>query len=69
MWTTALTESYASDGATATPAQLLYMLWSGMTEFSIADTTITSKKVNGSTTAMTWTLDSSTNPTSRTRAT
>ena len=68
VWTTAMTESYASDGATMTPAQALYMLLSAVTEFSIAGTTITCKKLDGSTTAMTFTLNDGTNPTSRTRA-
>lgn len=68
MWTTAATESYASDGAAATPAQLLYMILCAVSEFSISSTTITGKKVDGSTTAMTWTLDDASSPTSRTRA-
>lgn len=65
----ALTESYAADGAAATPGQLLYMLWSLLAEMAIAGTTITCKKLDGSTTSMTFTLNSATNPTSRTRAT
>ena len=70
VWATdTLTEAYASDGAAATPAQLLYMLWAGVNEFSISGDTITAKKLDGSTTAMTWTLDDSSSPTSRTRAT
>lgn len=68
MWTTAATESYASDGAAATPAQLLYMILCAVSEFSVSSTTITGKKVDGSTTAMTWTLDDASSPTSRTRA-
>ncbi len=67
-WTTAQTESYASDGAAATPAQLLYMIYCAVSEFSISGTTITGKKVDGSTTAMTWTINSASDPTSRTRA-
>lgn len=67
-WTTAQTESYASDGAAATPAQLLYMIYCAVGEFSISGTTITGKKVDGSTTAMTWTINSASDPTSRTRA-
>lgn len=67
--TTALTESYAADGAAPTLAQLLFMIWSGLVEFSISGTTITCKKLDGSTTSMTFTLDDATNPTSRTRAT
>jgi len=68
MWTTAQTESYASDGAAATPAQLLYMILCSISEFSISSTTITGKKLDGSTTAMTWTINDASNPTSRTRA-
>jgi len=68
MWTTAATESYASDGAAATPAQLMYMILCAVSEFSISSTTITGKKLDGSTTAMTWTLNDATSPTSRTRA-
>lgn len=68
MWTTAQTESYASDGAAATPAQLLYMILCSVSEFAISGTTITGKKLDGSTTAMTWTISDSSNPTSRTRA-
>lgn len=67
-WTTAQTESYASDGAAATPAQLLYMILCSVSEFAISGTTITGKKVDGSTTAMTWTINDASNPTSRTRA-
>jgi hypothetical protein len=69
IWTTTLTEAYAADGATFTGAQGMYMLWSALSEFAIDGTTITAKKLDGSTTSMTFTLDSSTAPTSRTRAT
>lgn len=62
-------ESYAADGAVPTLSQALYMLISGCLEFAISGTTITCKKLDGSTTSMTYTLDSSTLPTSRTRAT
>jgi len=68
MWTTAATESYAADGAAATPAQLMYMILCAVSEFSISSTTITGKKLDGSTTAMTWTLNDASSPTSRTRA-
>jgi len=67
-WTTAMTESYASDGAAMTPAQALYMILCAVSEFSISSTTVTGKKLDGSTTAMTWTLNDATSPTSRTRA-
>lgn len=65
----ALTEGYAADGAAPTLNQMLYQIWSALSEFSISGTTITAKKLDGSTTAMTFTLDDSANPTSRTRAT
>jgi hypothetical protein len=68
IWTSALAESYAADGAAGTGAQLLYMIFSGLGEFAISGTTLTAKKLDGSATAMTFTLDSATNPTSRTRA-
>jgi len=66
---TALTEGYASDGAAFTLPQFCYMVWSALGEFAISGTTITAKKLDGSTTAMTFTLDDASDPTSRTRAT
>lgn len=65
----ALTEAYAADNAAFTAAQALYMLWSAVAEIAISGTTMTCKKLDGSTTSMTFTLDSATAPTSRTRAT
>lgn len=67
--TTTLTESYAADGATATLTQLLYQIWAFLGEKNVSGTTLTAKKLDGSTSAMTFTLDSSTAPTSITRAT
>jgi hypothetical protein len=64
-----MTESYAADGSTATPEQILYMIWSAVSEFAISGTTLTCKKLDGSAPAMTFTLDDGTDPTSRTRAT
>lgn len=66
---TALTQSYATDAAAATPAQLLYMIWAMLAEKSVSGTTLTVKQLNGITTAMTFTLNDATNPTSITRAT
>lgn len=68
-WTTAMTESYAADGATMTPAEALYMMKQMMQEMAISGTTMTVKKLDGTTTAMTLTLNDATNPTSITRAT
>lgn len=67
--TVAMTESYATDGSAVTPVQMMYMLWSLAAEKNIVTTTLTAKKLDGSTTAMTFTLDSATSPTSITRAT
>ncbi len=69
VFTTALTESYAADGAAFTLSQALYMVWSLLAERFIVSTTLTAKKLDGSTAAMTFTLDSATVPTSQTRAT
>lgn len=64
----ALTESYAADGATFTLNQAVYMIWSLLAERSRSSTTLTSGKLDG-TSAMTFTLDSATAPSSQTRAT
>ncbi len=55
--------------AAPTLAQTLFAILQQAGEFAISGTTITVKKLDGSSTAMTFTLDDSTNPTSRTRAT
>jgi len=69
VWDEVLTESYAADGAAATPAQALYLIMQSLHEFSISGTTRTVKKLDGSTTAATFTLDDGDEPTSTTRAT
>jgi len=69
IWTTALTEAYRATGATGTPAQLLYEILAHLGEASISGTTKTLKKLDGSTTAKTYTLDSATTPTSITETT
>ena len=67
--TTQMTEAYAADGTAQTVAQALFLIQQTIGDFAIAGTTITTKKIDGSTTAATYTLDDGTNPTSRTRAT
>ena len=67
--TTQMTEAYAADNVDPTVAQCLFMIQQTIGDFSISGTTITTKKIDGSTTASTYTLDDGTNPTSRTRAT
>lgn len=67
IWTTQLTESYASDGTAPTPAQALFITMQNLQSFSFAGTTQTVRQINDSTTAATYTLDDATNPTSKTR--
>lgn len=67
--TTALTESYAADGAAGTLSQLLFGIQAFLQERSVSGTTLTVKKLDGATTAMTFTLNDGTSPTSLTRAT
>jgi len=67
MESTTVAEGYAADGAAATPAQLLHMIYSAVSQFVVSGTALTTKKIDGTTTAMTFTLDSATAPTSRTR--
>lgn len=67
--TTALTEAYAADGAAPTLAQAIFAIQQMLQERSISSTTLTVKKLDGSTTAMTFTLDDANSPTSITRAT
>lgn len=66
--TTQMTESYAADGAAPTIAQALMLIQQQIGEFAISGTTLTVKKVDGSTTAATFTLNDGTAPTGITRA-
>jgi hypothetical protein len=65
--TVAATESYAADGAAATPAQLLYQIWSILAERSVVSTTMTTFGLDGLTSSMAFTLDS-VNPSVQTRS-
>lgn len=66
---TQMTESYAADNVAPTLEQATFLTMQNLQEFAIAGTTITTKKIDGSATAATYTLDDGTNPTSRTRTT
>ena len=61
--------SLAADGALPTVRQALYMIVQFLLERIVSGTTVTVKKVDGTTTLMTLTLDSATTPTSITRTT
>lgn len=63
----AQTESYANDGSTASVTQLLYMIYAILAEPNYSGTTLTVKKLDGSTTAMTFALNDATSPTTQTR--
>lgn len=67
--TTQMTEAYSADGVAPTLAQALFLIQQMLTDFAISGTTWTTRKLDGSTTAATFTLDDGTNPTSITRAT
>ena len=69
IFTTQMTESYAADGVAPTLAQSLFLMQSDMLEFSHSGTTKTTKQLDGTTTAATYTYDSSSAPTTKTRAT
>lgn len=64
----ALTESYNADGVAGTLPQLLYLILAMLTELSRSGTTLTAKKLDGSTTAATFTINDASAPTSITRA-
>lgn len=65
---TQLTEGYAANGTVPTLEQLLFLIQQSLHEFAISGTTRTVKKLDGSTTAATFTLDDADAPTSTTRA-
>jgi hypothetical protein len=67
--TTQMTEAYAADGIAPTLAQALFLIQQSLTEFANVGTTHTVKKLDGSTTAATFTHDDAAAPTSKTRTT
>jgi hypothetical protein len=68
-FTTQMADSVPADGTIPTREQALYMINQFLLERAVAGTTVTVKKVDGSTSLMTLTLDDGTTPTSITRAT
>lgn len=67
--TTQMTESYNTDGVAPTLAQAIFGILQFLHEPAYSGTTLTIKKLDGTTSAMTFTLDDSTSPTTHTRAT
>lgn len=66
--TVAMTEAYSTDGAAPTPVQALFQLTQYNQDRAIASTTMTVKKLDGSTQAMVIDLDDATTPTSVSRS-
>ena len=64
---TQLTESYAADGVAPTLTQAVMLILQHLTEVELVGTTWTTKKLDGTTTAATFTTDDANDPTSITR--
>jgi len=69
IYTTAMTEAYATQGSTMSIANGIYMIHQILSDSSFVTTTRTTKKLNQSSTAATHTVDNATTPTSIARAT
>lgn len=65
--TTQMTESYSADGVAPSLAQAMFLTMQNLQDFSFSGTTQTVKKLDGTTTAATYTLDDAASPTSKTR--
>lgn len=65
--TAPLTESYAADGASPSRDQLLFMVWSALSQFVIDNNFIRAKRLDGITDAMVFTMNDSVVPTQRIR--
>ena len=68
IFTGQMVESYAADGVAPTMAQSLFLTMQNLQDFSFTGTTQTVKRLDGSTTAATYTLDDAVTPTSKTRS-
>lgn len=67
VWRVPGIQTYAVVSGVPTMEQFMFMTWAYLTERSIADVTMTVRKITDSSTAMTFTLNSPTAPTSVTR--
>ena len=63
-----LTEGYADIGEAPTLEQFMHMVWAALNTKDIVGTTLTARRLDGTTTAMTFTLDKAKAPTSQVRA-
>lgn len=69
LFTDTIIESYAADGSQPTLAQAIYGIQQFLQERAVVSTTLTVKKIDSSTDAMTFTLNNPSSPTSITRTT
>lgn len=67
-FTVQVAEGFSTAGAVPTLAQMLHEIRQGTLEFGVVGTTLTVRKKDASTAAMTFTLNDATTPTNRTRA-
>lgn len=65
--TSTMTEAYAADGAAFSIAQGMYQVWSTLSELFVSGTSIYNYRLDGTTTAMLSTIDSTSTPTMRHR--
>lgn len=65
---TQLTEAYAADGAAPTLEQAIFLIQQAIMEYAISGTTLSIRGLDGVTQRAACTLDSATDPTSRTRS-
>lgn len=69
VWDAALAEDYAAQGAEVTPRQALYMILQLLSNREVVAALLTAYKLDGTTPAMTFTLNDASVPTAQTRAT
>jgi len=67
--TTQMTEAYAADGVAPTLAEAVFLTMQNLQDFGFTGTTQTVRRLDGTTTAATYTLDDGTTPTDKTRTT
>jgi hypothetical protein len=67
--TAQMSESYAADGVAPTLTQALFLIQQILTEYSASGTIATAKKLDGTTTAATFTFNDASDPSSITRTT
>ena len=68
VWNTQLTESYAADGVAPTATQSLMLTQQFLSDFDITGTSYNVKRLDGTNTAATFTLNDAANPTAITRS-